>query len=103
MKTGGYERIYRAVEKIPRGRVATYGQIARLAGIPRNARQVGYALAVLPPGRKAPWHRVINSKGEISLREHPYAGLQQRELLEREKVVFDRNGRVPMARYQWKA
>lgn len=99
--TGNYERIYRVVEMIPRGRVATYGQVARLAGLPRNARQVGYALSRLPRERRAPWHRVVNSKGEIAIREHPYAHLEQKSLLEREKVVFDKGGRIPLARFQW--
>jgi len=97
-----YRRIYRVVRRIPRGRVATYGQIAVLAGIPRQARQVGYALFALPRGSDVPWQRVINAKGEVSLRSTPgYEGVQ-RAALESEGVVFDRRGRVDLTRYQWR-
>jgi methylated-DNA-protein-cysteine methyltransferase-like protein len=100
---GRYERIYRVVGRIPAGRVATYGQVARLAGIPGHARQVGYALAALTDARRVPWHRVINAKGEISLRAEPGFEAMQRRLLEREGVVFGANGRVSLARFAWKA
>ncbi len=69
-RSSNYERIYSVIRKIPSGKVATYGQIARLAGMPRHARQVGYALHVLPEKANVPWHRVISSKGEISLHLH---------------------------------
>ena len=97
-----YQRIYRVVRRIPRGKVATYGQIAELAGMPRAARQVGYALAALSDvGTRVPWHRVLNARGEISARSAPeFEGLQ-RHLLEREGVKFDANGRLSLARYQW--
>jgi methylated-DNA-protein-cysteine methyltransferase-like protein len=62
-----YERIYRAVQRIPRGRVATYGQIAEIAKA-SGPRQVGYALHALPEANDVPWHRVVNAKGTISLR-----------------------------------
>lgn len=95
-----YARIYETVRRIPPGRVATYGEIARLAGIPRHARQVGYALAALR-GDDVPWQRVINAKGEVSPRAEPgWEGLQ-RKLLEREGVVFDAQGRVSLARFGW--
>jgi methylated-DNA-protein-cysteine methyltransferase-like protein len=100
--TGNYARIYAVVRRVPRGKVATYGQIARLAGLPRHARQVGYALYALPDGDDAPWQRVVNSKGEISARAHPYAVEQQRVILEREGIVFDANGRISLKRFQWK-
>ena len=64
-----YQRIYEAVKRIPRGRVATYGQIATLAGLDGHARQVGYALHSLPDGSDIPWHRVINAKGERCQRQ----------------------------------
>ncbi|MFI5349234.1 MAG: MGMT family protein [Elusimicrobiota bacterium] len=95
-------RIYDVVRRIPRGRVATYGQVAWLAGFPRHARQVGYALQALPDDETAPWQRVVNAQGMISPRAHPYGVLQQRELLEREGVAFDANGRIRLARFQWK-
>lgn len=97
-----YKRIYRVVSRIPRGRVATYGQIAELAGMPRAARQVGYALSALrDDARGVPWHRVLNARGEISLRTEPGFEDLQRVLLEREGVRFDANGRVALARVQW--
>jgi methylated-DNA-protein-cysteine methyltransferase-like protein len=95
-----YERIYAVVNRIPIGRVATYGQIARLAGIPGQARQVGYALSALSEGHVA-WHRVINSKGEISARSEPHFEKIQRTLLEQEGIVFDANARVSLRHFMW--
>ena len=98
-----YERIYRVVAKIPKGKVATYGQIAELAGLPRAARQVGYALAALHDHSKnVPWHRVINAQGMISLRggELGFEGLQQ-AMLANEGVRFDAAGRVALGKYRW--
>jgi methylated-DNA-protein-cysteine methyltransferase-like protein len=96
-----YARIYAAVKRIPTGRVATYGQVARLAGLPRHARQVGYALSTLQDDR-VPWHRVVNSKGEISLRALPMVENQQRHLLLREGIRFNRRGHLSLERYQWR-
>jgi methylated-DNA-protein-cysteine methyltransferase-like protein len=96
-----WSRIYAAVRRIPKGRVATYGQIAALAGLPRQARQVGYALAALRETR-VPWHRVINARGEISPRSDPGPGELQRALLEREGVRFEANGRVALAAHLWR-
>jgi methylated-DNA-protein-cysteine methyltransferase-like protein len=98
-----YERIYAVVARIPRGKVATYGQVAALAGLPRHARQVGYAMQSLPEGSKLPWQRVVNSKGEISRRALSFNEPRQRHLLERERVVFGANGRIPLKRFGWKA
>ncbi len=97
-----YRRIYAAVRRIPRGRVATYGDIARVAGLPGQARLVGYALHALPAHSSVPWHRVLNARGTISLgRQEPGGGLAQRFLLEREGVVFDANGRVSLEAFRW--
>ena len=96
-----YLDIYRVVRRVPRGRVATYGQIATLAGRPGHARQVGYALHALPDRTAVPWHRVINAKGEISLRSRFGDGLEQRLRLEAEGVQFDARGRVALACYRW--
>jgi methylated-DNA-protein-cysteine methyltransferase-like protein len=63
-----YEAIYAATRRIPPGSVATYGQIAELAGLPGHARQVGYAMSCLDEDTDVPWHRVVNAKGEISRR-----------------------------------
>ena len=99
---GRYPRIYAVVRRIPEGRVATYGQVAALAGLPGLARQVGYALHGLPDGSDVPWQRVINARGEVSRRsgggwEEGY----QRHLLEEEGVAFDDRGRVDLARFGW--
>ncbi len=93
-------RIYSVVARIPRGRVATYGQVAALAGAPRHARQVGYALHDLPQGTTLPWHRVINARGEVSRRSEPGWDAFQRRLLEAEGVEF-RRGRIDLERYRW--
>lgn len=96
------KRFYDVVRRIPRGRVATYGQVAALAGLPHHARQVGYALQALPDVSAVPWQRVVNAQGVISPRCHPYAVVQQRELLEGEGVAFDARGRIPLKRYLWR-
>ena len=96
-----FELIYDVVKQVPEGRVVTYGQVARLVGRPRNARQVGYALAALKGESDVPWHRVINAKGEISARAHPDYEDYQRVLLEDEGVEFGLHGRVLLSKYQW--
>jgi methylated-DNA-protein-cysteine methyltransferase related protein len=91
------------VRRIPRGRVATYGQVAALAGLRGQARLVGYAMHALPIGSKVPWQRVINARGMVSVRRGGTgAELNQRFLLEREGVRFDQRGRVSLERYRWK-
>lgn len=96
------EKIYALVRRIPRGRVATYGQIAELAGLPGHARQVGYAMAALPSGTTVPWHRVINAAGMVSRRRMPGEELTQRQLLETEGIVFDVRGRVKFEKVRWR-
>lgn len=99
-----FERIYAVVRRIPRGRVATYGQVAALAGLPRRARLVGYALGCLEQGGpRVPWQRVVNAAGRVSRREHPDGQARQRALLEREGVAFSRAGTIPLSRFQWRA
>ncbi|MEM7387659.1 MAG: MGMT family protein, partial [Verrucomicrobiota bacterium] len=74
-----YQSIYDMVTRIPEGKVATYGQIATLAGLPGHARQVGYALHRTPAHLDLPWHRVVNAKGEVSDRSQPeLKSLQQK-------------------------
>jgi methylated-DNA-protein-cysteine methyltransferase-like protein len=98
-----YSRIYAAVRKIPRGRVTTYGAVARMAGLPRQARLVGYALHALTPGSTLPWHRVINAQGKLSLvRDGKSSGITQRLLLEREGVRVAAGSRVSLEKYGWK-
>ena len=95
--------IYRVVRRIPPGRVATYGQIAWLAGVPGQARLVGYAMhAAAADDPRVPWHRVVNAQGRISARsEGPGATVMQRLLLEREGVAFDAGGRLSLEAYRW--
>ncbi|MDG2049998.1 MAG: MGMT family protein [Myxococcota bacterium] len=97
-----YTRIYSVVRRVPKGRVVTYGAVARLAGLPRGARQVGYALHSLDAGKRdVPWQRVVNSRGEVSLRGELGAAPLQRSMLCAEGVVFDARGRVDLEIYGW--
>jgi methylated-DNA-protein-cysteine methyltransferase related protein len=96
-----YRKIYAAASRIPKGRVATYGQIAALAGLPRQARLVGYAMHALPAASDVPWHRVVNAAGKISIRADGLGHDQlQAQLLRREGVRFV-DGAIPLARYRW--
>jgi methylated-DNA-protein-cysteine methyltransferase-like protein len=90
-------QICRAVQAIPRGHVASYGQIAELAGLPGRARLVGRVLSLLPPNSRVPWQRVVNARGELSVGGEDAA--RQRRLLEREGVRFGASGRVDMRRF----
>ena len=97
--------IYEVTKQIPRGKVATYGQVAVLAGLPGHARLAGYALYNLPPdlADKVPWQRVINAQGRISYSESRRGGDHlQRKLLEKEGVVFDKNGRIDLRQFGWR-
>jgi len=91
--------VYGMVRRIPRGRVATYGQIAAMLGWPRAARAVGHAMRHCPPG--VPWHRVVNASGGISLRSNVSGMLTQRLLLAQEGVPV-RKGRVRLDRHRWR-
>lgn len=98
-----YQDIYSVVSRIPKGRVATYGQVARLAGKPGHARLVGYALSALHGRYPIPWHRVINAKGRISYRSGANsADVTQRLRLEKEGVKFDENGNISLTHFQWR-
>jgi methylated-DNA-protein-cysteine methyltransferase-like protein len=98
-----YARIYSVVRRIPRGRVATYGQIAALAGLPHAPRVAGYALHALPEGSPVPWHRVVAAGGRLSLARLDHAAaITQRLRLEREGVRFDPRGRVVLERSGWR-
>ena len=97
-----YQRIYKVVQRIPHGRVATYGQVAGLAGLPGHARQVGYALHATPDDLDLPWHRVINARGEISRRHDAQFQNIQAQLLAAEGVGPGANGRIDLERVQWR-
>ena len=96
-----YQRIYEVVRAIPEGRVATYGQVASLAGLPGHARQVGYALHASSSADALPWHRVINARGEVSVRSEDGLEGFQRHLLEEEGVLFNSHGRIDLKRFRW--
>jgi len=97
-----YSKIYNVVRLIPPGKVATYGQIARLTGMTGQARLVGYALHCLPKNSDIPWHRVVNRLGQISLSQSLNdSGAVQRNLLESEGIYFNLDGSVELQRYQW--
>ena len=93
------QAVWRLARRIPRGRVATYGQLAALLGRPRAARAVGYAMHACP--RDVPWHRVVNASGGISRRARMESMVTQRILLVREGVAL-RSGRVILARHRWR-
>lgn len=92
-------RIWQVVSLIPHGRVASYGAVARHAGIPGAARRVGRALKGLPGDTRIPWHRVVNSQGRISLPDGSAAKYTQRRRLEAEGVVFKANGKIDLSRF----
>jgi methylated-DNA-protein-cysteine methyltransferase related protein len=94
-----WDPVYRLIKRIPRGRVTTYGALARKLRLRGGARAVGYAMAACPSGRGIPWHRVIGAGGRLLIPE-PHGSLQRR-LLEAEGVQVD-FGRIDMSRYEWK-
>ncbi|MDI6767597.1 MAG: MGMT family protein [Bacteroidota bacterium] len=92
--------ILKIVNQIPRGKIATYGGIAKVCGLINQARIVGYVLNRLPTGTDVPWYRVINTKGKISFEKNTTEYKQQKKLLEKEGIVF-KDGRVDRCRYDW--
>ena len=101
MEHSVHQRIYDTVCRIPAGRVATYGQVASLAGLPGQARLAGYALHTLPGESDVPWHRVVNARGGISLNREYGAGNLQQSLLEAEGISFDEHGKIDLAIFGW--
>ena len=106
--TATFRAIWRIVARVPRGRVVTYGQVARMAGLPGAARTVGWAMQALPEAyrinrRRIPWHRVINVQGRISPRggEEGIESLRQADLLRREGIRFSKNGVIDLDRFRW--
>ncbi len=94
-----YDKIRDIVKRIPAGNVTSYGKIARMAGC--SARQVGFCLAATPAHAGISWHRVINSKGEVSERKEGGGAYRQKALLSDEGIVFDKNGRIDFERFGW--
>jgi len=97
---GTYEIIWETVRLIPKGKVASYGQVAAESGLPGQPRLVGYALHALPPSSGVPWHRVINAQGKISFPPGSPAFSRQRHLLRSEGVVLE-GGKIDLKRYGW--
>jgi methylated-DNA-protein-cysteine methyltransferase-like protein len=94
--------IYAVIRRIPKGWVATYGQVAAMAGLPRRARLVGHVLQHLDPATAIPWHRVVNAKGQVSYSQSRNGGdALQRCLLEQEGVAFDDKNRFDLERFRW--
>jgi len=90
------------VRRIPKGWVATYGQVAAMAGLPGRARLVGHVLQQLDPASKLPWHRVVNARGEVSYSLSRNGGDDlQRRLLEKEGIEFDERDRFDLERFRW--
>ncbi|MBZ0113703.1 MAG: MGMT family protein [Thermoanaerobaculia bacterium] len=100
-RSSRYARIFSVVRAIPPGRVATYGQVAEMAGYPGHARQVGYALAAYDGDEALPWQRVVNAQGRVSPRAEPESEEIQRNLLRAEGIVFDSTGRLDLERFRW--
>lgn len=95
---GTYALIWQTVRIIPRGKVATYGEIAAEAGFPGQARMVGYALHALPPRSHVPWHRIVNAQGKISFTPDSAAYIEQKRRLAKEGIVFV-GGRIDLKRF----
>ncbi len=94
-----WDPVFRFVQRIPRGKVLTYGVLARTLRLPGGARSAGRAMAATPSGKGIPWHRVVGERGKVLIRE-PYASLQ-RKLLESEGVTIA-DSRVDLKRHLWK-
>ena len=94
------EAIWDTIRDIPRGQVSSYGQVAEIAGIPRGARQVGYALRHLPRGHDVPWHRVLQASGKIAFEKGSHGYREQRQRLVADGVVVVA-GKVDMSKYRW--
>jgi methylated-DNA-protein-cysteine methyltransferase-like protein len=94
------ERILATIRDIPAGNVASYGQVAEIAGVPRGARQVAFALRHVPDGHSVPWHRVLLASGKLAFADNSASFRQQKKRLAAEHVPLH-NGRVDMGRYRW--
>ena len=97
-----FKKIYDVVCQIPKGKVTTYGTVARLAGNPRWARVVGYALHNNPAPGVIPCHRVVNREGKVAESFVFGGGNVQRQMLEQEGITFENDGHIDLSNYQWK-
>src|SRR4051812_47465989 len=95
------KKVIALIKKIPKGKVATYSQIAKLAGKPHGVRGVVWILHAQTESKDLPWHRVINAKGKISFSELSEHWARQKRLLLKENVLFDEAGTVDLELYQW--
>ena len=96
-----HRNVWKVVSEIPPGHVLTYGEVARLAGMPRMARRVSQAMRRAPRGIQIPWHRVINAQGKISFPEDSHGWRRQKDLLEQEGVVF-LDGRIDLEQFGYR-
>jgi len=96
-----YQNVWKVVSEIPAGHVLTYGEVARLAGMPGAARRVSQALHRAPRGLELPWHRVLNAQGKISFPEDSDGWKRQKNMLENEGVIF-LNGKTDLQRYGYR-
>lgn len=94
--------VWDLVDCIPKGYVATYGQLARILGYPRRARHVGRALRLSPEERALPWHRVINARGGISHEPQSFGYIEQSQLLREEGILVNDKGLIDLKRFQWR-
>jgi methylated-DNA-protein-cysteine methyltransferase-like protein len=104
LEPGFFERVYRAVSRIPPGRVSSYGEVSRMVnGRASGARTVGWALGALPELRvdEVPWWRVLRADGSLGLGRDPEAAAEQRSRLEAEGLGFDAAGRIDIERFGW--
>lgn len=94
--------VLRLVRSIPHGQIATYGQIAAMAGFPRRPRQVGMILKGLPEGTELPWHRVVNAQGYVPSKGRWWGAMVQIQRLREEGIEVDDLGNLSLTRYQWR-
>ncbi|MBD3259560.1 methylated-DNA--[protein]-cysteine S-methyltransferase [Candidatus Woesearchaeota archaeon] len=99
---GFFEQVYAVVRRIPKGRVVTYGQIAQFLGKPRMSRQVGWALHANTDPENIPCRRVVNRSGRCAAGFAGGGELKQRELLEKEGIVFEKDGSISLEKYRWR-
>lgn len=94
------EQAIKVIKSVPKGKVLTYGRVALLAGSPHAARQVGWLLNSMSEAYKLPWHRIINAKGKISMK-NPMAYMEQKALLQNEGIVFLNEDTIDLKTYIW--